>query len=113
MGGGDMTLNELAKMRLMRAKPAFPIVLTDDQGVRMFCVENDLPFIWTPNIANDADLRPLYGLPVWVIPGYADKDATKELRELITQHKPLSMWVTGPYGFEHRIRQAIGRSIWN
>jgi hypothetical protein len=105
-----MTLAELAHMRRLRAKPAFPVVLTTSGDVHSFCAVNDLPVIWAPALAADADLRPLHGLDVWVVD---DAHALADLKARITQHRPKSLWCVGSYGYTHRIQEAIGRPIWN
>lgn len=101
-----MTLIELAKMRQLRAKPAFPIIITDQDDVHEFCATNDLPVMWQPAIAKDADLRPLHGLDVWVIGYGAD---LSELSDLVKANRPASMWKTGRFAFADRINGAIGR----
>lgn len=105
-----MTLNELAAMRRMRARPAFPIILTDDSLVHLFCADNDLPVIWTPGLPNDADFSPLHNLPVWVVASGQHQELLSKVRE----HRPESMWVCGAYGFSARINDAVGRVVlWN
>lgn len=106
-----MTLSELERMRRMRAVPAMPITLTNDPEVHAFCVANDLPALWTPGLGEDADLRTLHGLRLWLVPvgGYAD------LKARLEAHRPASMWVVGRYGFANRINEAVGREVvaWN
>ena len=105
-----MTLSELAKMRRLRARPAFPVVMTDDRRVHVFCVENDLPVLWSPGLAEQDDLSPLHGLPVWVIAS----GQYQSLVERVMEHRPESMWVCGAYGFAGRIHEAVGRAVlWN
>lgn len=101
-----MTLAELANMRRLRAKPAFPVIITDQADVHEFCATNDFPVMWQPAIAKDADLRPLHGLEVWII-GYGADMA--QLYELVKTSKPESMWVTGRFAFADRINKAVGR----
>ncbi len=103
-----MTLAELARMRRLRARPAMPVVLTDDATVHEFCTVNDFPTIWLPGLADDADLSPLHGLLVWIV-GYSDRNA---LVEAVNTHQPESLWVVGTYGYQHRINEAIGRNAW-
>lgn len=107
MGRCDMTLRELERMRMMRAVPAMPITLTDDPGVHEFCTGNDLPVIWTPGLADDADLSPLVGLRLWLIP----VGKYWEILERVKAHRPKTMWVAGRYGFAHRINDAVGREV--
>jgi len=101
-----MTLAELANMRRLRAKPAFPIVITDQADIHEFCATNDLPVMWQPAISNDADLRPLHGLDVWVI-GHGF--GLRALSVLVNANRPDSMWMTGRFAFASRINCAIGR----
>lgn len=105
-----MTLSELARMRHLRAKPAFPVVITTSGDVHAFCTANDLPVMWASTLAEDADLRPLRGLDVWVVD---DESGLSELKARITQHRPATLWCVGSYGYAHRIEEAIGRPIWN
>lgn len=106
-----MTLRELERMRRMRAVPAMPITLTDDLDVHAFCAGNDLPVIWMPGLSADADLRPLHGLRLWLIP----LGQYREFCDRVQAYRPASMWVTGRFGFAHRINEAVGREAvtWN
>ena len=106
-----MTLHELANMRRLRARPAFPIVMTDDAGVHEFCTVNDLPVIWTPGLKADADFSPLHGLDVWLV----RNNPPTRLKEAIAEHHPASMWAVRPCGYAWRINSAVGREAmpWN
>lgn len=101
-----MTLIELEKMRRLRAKPAFPVVITNQEDVHEFCASNDIPVMWQQSIKPDADLRPLYGLDVWIIGYGADLSV---LYEAVKSSRPASMWVTGRFAFAERINKAVGR----
>lgn len=102
-----MTLNDLARLRRIKARPAIPLVLTDYSEVHVFCADNDFPVIWLPAVGKDADLSPLYDLDLWVI-------ATKAPMMDIRKHHPRSIWITGAFGYGGKIREAIGRNpLWN
>lgn len=102
-----MTLAELKTMRRLRARPAFPIVMTDDATVHEFCTVNDLPVIWTPGLQADADFSPLYGLDVWLV----RNNPPKKLKEALAAHRPKSMWVVRPYGYAWRVNNAVEREV--
>ena len=107
-----MTLNDLARMRRLRARPALPVVITDQASVHEFCAVNDWPVIWQPALDAQSDLRPLHGLDVWVI-GY--ESGLRLMAEAIKVMRPASMWVTGRFAFSDRINSIIGRDVcaWN
>lgn len=102
-----MTLAELAMMRRLRARPAMPIVMTDDARCHEFCTINDLPVIWTPALKKDADFSSLHGLEVWLVRNVHPIRLKKALEE----HRPQAMWCVTPYGFAHRINTAVGRVV--
>lgn len=109
MVGGRMTLFHLARIRTMGAKPAYPVVLTNERDVWDFCKTNDLPVIWETELGDDADLRPLHGLDVWVI------GIDRITRDRIKEHRPAELFACGRFGFQHRINTAVGRMVieWN
>ena len=100
-----MTLAELAKMRRIRAVPAYPIVLTASEDVYKASVEIGLPVMWTPGFTDNEDFRPLHNLPLWLI------DTPAELNDKIKEVEPRSLWITGRYGFEDRISQLHGEKV--
>jgi hypothetical protein len=103
-----MTFNELTKMRKLRARPAMAIILTDDNMVHEFCAANDFPVIWTPSLPGDQDFSSLHNLQVWVI----HSGSIDTLLEKVRTHSPSDLWITGFYGFSHRVSKAIGRALW-
>ena len=104
-----MTLDELARMRKIRAVPAYPIVLTASEDVYKASVEIGLPVMWTPAFSDQEDLKPLHGIPLWLI------DTPAELNEKVKEVGPRSIWVTGRFAFADKINQLVGRETlrWN
>ena len=103
-----MTLNELAKMRRLRARPAMPIILTNDSRVHEMCARNDFPVIWEPGLDKDADLSPLNNLDVWMVTG----GNCTELADKVRAHNPETLWIVGYNGFFDFIGTLIGRPLW-
>jgi hypothetical protein len=102
-----MTLNELGKMRRLGAKPAFPIVLTDDKDAHLFCTINDLPVVWMDTFEKQMDFAPLHGLQVIIV----TFGGLFDLSDLVKSHRPKSLWIVGKHGFAHSVSEHIGREI--
>ena len=98
-----MNLSELRIIRNKRQRPAIPIVITDLKDVHTFCLMNDLPVLWIPQIDQSESLTPLHGLDVWLIAN--NRTLSRELESI----KPKSLWSTGFYAYADKVNSILGR----
>ena len=101
-----MTLTELAKMRRLRYRPEWPIHITDNSAIHLFCITNDFPVILLQSVSDadeiaGHDWAPLRNLDVVVVGTLPPADCTP-----IRNAKPNNLRVLGFFGYRQLVKEA-------
>jgi hypothetical protein len=98
-----MTLDDLLKLRRMKARPAYPIILTDLPDVHEWAVRHDWPAMHIPHLV-DRPLDALHALHCVIV--VEDIPTYRLIHDRLIQANVASLRAMSIFGFEDHIRRA-------